>query len=716
MNRTSPPHRLIIAALATLATLVAAAAPSRPAAADSTPTPARQFGASVSFSSLGYTNQTLLGATPSLDVYVPGPGVVPLGEHSALALTYTRSPLLDGHNSSVSLFVNDLGVGGQTLRGGYGLPATLVFPLAASALLSRGFNHLQLRFALRDNQDQSCANDPALQVTVSGTSLLRYDVPGSGIQDLARLPAPFLAPDATAPERIDVSLPAQPSAIELTAIGRIAARLGADRPSAPPLLTTHAGTRIGLDSISNAILVGTARDNPAIAMLTAPAGLHLTRGSWQGGDDVALPADEGLIVEVASPWNKDRTVIAITGNGQEGIRRAGMVLSSRTLRQLLQGSYALLPKAPSLAPPPDLSIGTHTLADLGYQSLTLEGFGDHEARYSFDMTRIPSGPAKLDLLFGHGVAVDEAISGIRVDLNGYPVASRQFHATDPGRIELPVTLPADHLQLGTNLLSIRVFLNARTACSILPTATLYTAIDKASSIIFPSNGDAAIPDLQVLPYPLLVDGRSDNTVLVLPDNPLADPNAFALAVGIGARASGDAAGLSVLSATQATDDLLRGHTVLIDGLSGSNRLAARVAATLPLKAIAGQPPLQIASQIPALGIDAREGGSLAVVAETPAPWDATQAAVIVSATRQDLLPLARQVLLGGGLSGTLALIDGTSGGQHTFDLHTSKTRTATASGDDNRPIAALLIAALALLLIVLALVLARYFQRQRRPR
>lgn len=193
----------------------------------------------------------------------------------------------------MSLFVNDLGVGGQILRGGYGLPATIVFPLTASALLSRGFNYMQLRIALRDCQNHPCANDPALQVTVSGTSLLRYDVPGDGALDLSRLPAPFLAPDATAPDRLDVSLPARPSATELTAIGRLAARLGAERPAAPPLLTTHPGTGSGLGANSDAILVGTAQDNPAIAMLATPAGLHLASGTWQDSDIRALPPMKG---------------------------------------------------------------------------------------------------------------------------------------------------------------------------------------------------------------------------------------------------------------------------------------------------------------------------------------------------------------------------------------------------------------------------------------
>ena len=176
--------------------------------------------------------------------------------------------MLDGQPSSVSLFVNDLGVGGQILRGGYGLPATIVFPLTASALLSRGFNYMQLRIALRDCQNHPCANDPALQVTVSGTSLLRYDVPGDGALDLSRLPAPFLAPDVTAP-------------------------LGAERPAAPPLLTTHPGTGSGLGANSDAILVGTAQDNPAIAMLATPAGLHLASGTWQDSDIRALPPMKG---------------------------------------------------------------------------------------------------------------------------------------------------------------------------------------------------------------------------------------------------------------------------------------------------------------------------------------------------------------------------------------------------------------------------------------
>ncbi len=676
----------------------------------------------VVFSSLGWTAQSVSGSNSTLDLYIPGPGDVVFGQAARLSLVYSGSPALDARRSWVSVSVNNTYVWSHLIRGGSAGPATLNVHIPPSILIGNGYNHLQLSFGLRDTSSAggvassgACANNTNLTATVYGTSSLAYDVRGrdqSAFQpDLAQLPAPFVSSGASVAARIAVGLPAAPTEVELTGGGQVVARFGEDAPAQPPTVTTTLAASLPRQApLGTVLLIGTPRDNPVIARL-APTGPVLYIGEqWRDAEGRALPPDAGLVVETPNPWDPHGAVLMVTANGQEGIRRAAMVLGSASLRGLLHGSFALIPTEPALRPTPPLSQGTLTLDELGYQSPTLEGSGEHTTHVNFDLRRLPATDGAFTLVYGHGANVDPVTSSVRVDLNGHPLASRPLGSGDPPRARWRIPLPADQLRLGTNVLTVRFFLGALgTTCFTPPSSSLWGVVDTSSILTLPSSRDSGSPDLSLLPYPLLVDGDPRGTILVAPATVAGMRDTFNLAALLGAQSNVDAPRFTILAADRATPDRLRGHTVVLDDVPPVDPLVRHIQSSLPLRVGAPGAALQLTGAFAAV---AREQSNVGVVEELPSPWDATQAAVFVSASQPALLPAAQRALFEGALNGTVATVDA-AGRLQTFDSRApAATTTAGTAAPPARPIRLLGFTGFGLLLFVFGATAVRGARRE----
>jgi len=718
----------------------AAAAPPGSATATATPpaltalhpaapaAPTRAAGG-ISLASLGWTTQTVSGHSPTIDVDIPGPDAAVFGPGTLLRLVYSRSPLLDARRSSLSVFVNGIGVGGRRLAGGAGAQVTLTVRVPASALLAGGNNHVQLAFALHDGADAGtgrCDPDPALNATVYDSSSLRYDVRDVAPfrPDLARLPAPFVSPAVSAPATVAVGLPETPTAPELDAAGRVLARLGEDAPSAPPTVTVASAPSIAAASRDdNLLLLGTPRDNAAIsAVSTSGAGAPVTvaGGLWRDARGAALPAETGLILEAPNPWNRRRAALIVTANGAEGIRRAAAMLGSATLRRLLHGAFALVPAAPALPPERPVDLSGASLAALGYASTTMEGAGEHDTNYSLDLAGAPRADGRLDLSYAYGATALAGVSSVRLDLNGQPLASRALDEAggSGARARWTIALPRDLLRAGPNVVTARFFLQAaRVGCVDPPYNSLWASVDAASSITAPSmprmpgqDGAATSVDLGRLPYPLVADGSPARSLIVVPGRVEDQRGALNWAVLLGARSRVDAPALGIVSAETATLALLRGRDVVLDGLPSTNALVARVRARLPL---GEDPALNLSGVGGSLRATAQDGVALGLVEQVAAPWDARQTVLVLSATDPALLPLARRAALAGGLTGTAATVDA-QGRAQSFDTRGQATGEIAVAAAP-RPIRQLTLGGLGLVGLLSVAGAARRRGKRRRP-
>ncbi len=681
----------------------------------------RQAPITFVFSSLGWTAQSVSGSNPTLDLYIPGPGDVVFGQTNHLAIVYSASPAVDARRSWLSVSVNNIYVWSHLIRGGSNGPETLNVRVPPSILIGNGYNHLQLSFGLRDMlstggtaSPAACVNDTNLTATVYGTSSLAYDVRDRDRRpfqpDLARLPGPFTSEGTITPAHIAIGFPAAPTDVELTGVGRIVARFGEDASAQPPLVTTTLAASLPRQAPAGSVmLIGTPRDNPVIAQLAPYAPVRYGSGTWRDTEGRALLPDEGIIIETPNPWDSHGAMLMLTANGQVGIRRASLVLSSATLRGLLHGPFALIPIEPSLRPTSPSPRDNLTLDELGYQAITLEGDGEHATHVSFDLRRLPTTEGAVTLVYGHGANVDPATSSVRVDLNGYPLASHPLSADDPPRLRWRIALPADHLRLGTNTLTIRFFLGALGATCLTPLSSMWAAVDASSTLALPSSHDTGNPDLSLLPYPLVVDGDPRNTVLVVPTTVADMRDTINLAALLGAQSKVDAPQFTILAADRVTLDRLRGHTVVLDGVPPSDPIVRHIQEQLPLRTDTTGAPLQLTGAFAAV---ARVRSNVGIVEEFPSPWDGTQATVFVSSSQPSLLSAAQDTLFGGALTGTVATVDAT-GRLQTFDSRTPATMTSAGTvAPPARPIRLLSFMGFGLLVFVFAATAARAAQRK----
>ena len=86
------------------------------------------------------------------------------------------------------------------------------------------------------------------------------------------------------------------------------------------------------------------------------------------------------------------------------------------------------------------------------------------------------------------VAPERRRGGLRVDLNGQPVASRGFQAADSLRTRWSMPLPADQLQAGSNVLLIHAFLGSpEVSCSLPANDSIWTEVFGSSTLDAPAD-------------------------------------------------------------------------------------------------------------------------------------------------------------------------------------------------------------------------------------
>jgi len=677
-------------------------------------------GDTAPFSSFGWTDQTVSGPSPSMYVDIPGPGEVVFGLNTRLALVYSGSPALDRRRSWLSVSMNNTYVGSYLIKGGTSGPQTLTLAIPSNALVGNGYNHLELTFGLRDTSSpRACAADPALTATVYNTSAVTYDIRArdqSAFQpDLTQLPAPFISSTTSMPAHITVGLPPAPTDAELGGIGRVVARFGEDAADHPPTVsTTLAASLVASEPKGDLLLVGTPADNLAIAQLASTASVLFVGKVWRDAQGRPLPPDQGLIVEAPNPWDPHAAALMVTANGQEGIRRAAAVLSSAALRGLLHGTFTVVSTMPALPSSPPPLRGALSLFDLGVGSTTVEGSGEQATHVNFDLQQLPTAGV-FTLSYGHGANIDPAASSVRIDLNNRPLASRSLGSGDPPRIRWRIPLPSDQLRLGSNVLTVRFFLTPLSAaCVAPPYSSIWGIIDGSSVLTFSSTTSTTLPNLGDLPYPLVSGGDPRNTVLVVPPAVTEMGDTLNLAALLGAQSKVDAPHLMVLPSNRATPDLLRGRTVLLDGVLTSDPLVRGIQARLLSEMTVAGAPLPT-TRSGTLGGATLDWSNAGIVEELPSPWDTTRIALYVSSGQSTLLSAVQQVLFNGALSGTVAIVDA-AGHVQSFGARASVSSGVTTSTRRAvvRPIHFLTATGLGLLLFVLAAMAAREARRDRR--
>lgn len=322
------------------------------AAVDST-TPASTLAIDETFQSLGYTSQRLfgLGAVYSgFQFEVPFEYTV--GDDAYLDLSLAHSAMLDYNQSGIMLSLNDEPVASVRLddtttqfgKVRIALPAKLIHP---------GINHLVIRADLLPNTPCLDPRANGLWINFQNDSTLHLPTRVSDQEqvpdpiDLKRFPHPFNA----AANLRNVLFVIEPDSIPAwNTAAQLAYSIGHGMHG--PLVRLQALTANlpeELRASHDVIIVGQPKALPIItelgAALPIPFAPNSNSVSTSGGPITYRTENDasiGYIQLLASPWNTQRSVLAVLGNNPEGVELAAQVLSDEKLRSTLVGNLAIV--------------------------------------------------------------------------------------------------------------------------------------------------------------------------------------------------------------------------------------------------------------------------------------------------------------------------------------------------------------------------------------
>lgn len=453
---------------------------------------------------------------------------------------------------------------------------TLNFLLPEAALLPDSVSGLHT-LTIQWNAGATCEINLATSIILHPTSRLILPITLVTPKiDLGRFPWPLIQPTAGFNRGVTLVLPDQPSASELEAALAIAARLGRD-----------SGGLLDLIILPESQVNTTRRDSTHLILTGRTAALKMLQDIDLPQPPPGLAADDGLLRMAASPWNESLLVIAVGGQSDLAVLKAGRGLSAGNLLTNPAGdTTVLIALQPSAAA--QSSAIDQTFADLQYSSLTFTRFGSSRQSIVFDL---PYGmkagaDAYLDLAFNHSQLMDYLRSGIIVRLNDEPVGSVRLSDTTADYNRLRMILPASSLRPGRNELAFQVDLQPRTICLDPRMESLWVTIFADSLLHLPPGGQLTrkINDLTLGDYPsALLDTDPANLVFVLPaDEPAAWQAAGLLAFDLGSQGCHCETGLKVNLASQSLTADLENASLVIVGSPAKLPILSSLGEVLPM--------------------------------------------------------------------------------------------------------------------------------------
>jgi hypothetical protein len=472
--------------------------------------------------------------------------------------------------------------------------------------------------------------------------------------NLALYPVPFFERPLEYPPVYFV-LPDNPSTTDLSAAATIAAGLGKSS-NGEIRLASALDTQVPIDVRDNhhLIVIGRKGTNRFLDQLDLPLRL----------DDPALAEDQGVIQELASPWNPMRMILVVTGKSDEGLLKASQALNQEAHVLSMQGAVAIVQSVS----PPEQAEGRQldvdfTVADLGYEEEVVYGIGVHTLDYQFSM---PVGftldeEARFNLHFGHARITNPTYSSLDVYLNGVPIDSVLLDERNASGGTLEVTLPSRLTRPGRNEIRISIAMNLdnEEQGPIVDAEQLWTLVYSYSSLHLPFTPQDVEPSLDLFLYPFNKRPNLSGLLLVLPGHArLFDYDLMLqVAAGLGAADQGDYLALNVTTADLITQEDREDRDLFLIGRPSSHSLIVELNDWLPQ-------PFEPGSDLPSSQFDPvvfvqDPSRNIGLIEELAAPWDPERTILVLTGTTDEGVILASTTLFSQGdrLAGNVVLVE-----------------------------------------------------------
>lgn len=629
------------------------------------PTPFR----TIALSQLGYGDTTLTGLLVSADYFLPGPAdFVPDGV-SSIDLQIVPSQLL-ARDSSLVVLWNGIAVHNGLIGGASGQPQRLSLPIASDRIAPE-LNRLQIQAQLRLTTD-TCdllLETPARSLTVLSSTAVRYSYadptvgrPAAVTPDLAQYPLPFFSSTHPQPAPVLFVVPDRPTDTELTALARVAAQLGqyaGSRGIKAKLERVSNVRRADLD-LAHAVLIGKESSLPLLSELTNAPLRRDTDGGYLDESGQPVASDTGIVMVMPAPWSSARGVLVVSGKTDDAIAKAALALAARGGIEALRGAYALVP-AIAPAPAAPAAARSITLSDLGLGDQQLNNaLGDRSLSFTVYLPVMAKDASlPLDLRVSHSGLLDQSRSSMRVLVNGLALESIALRDIAPTHGSHRLLVPGGALRPGANVVtvefSLRLSGHPGGGCAAIPVEQAWVVLHSDSALTPPAPEAvrSGQPDLSAYPYPYQRLGRLDDTLIVVPDDLGANPQALAeLLCELGRGTPSTLLQPRIVTARSfdpARD--ANDRDVILFGLPADNDILGKLGARLPVEVSQGQRLLLA----PDLTIRIADPARLGVVEEVSSPWTPGRSLLVVTGTSAEGLDLAVAALRQRDLSGNVVI-------------------------------------------------------------
>lgn len=375
----------------------------------------------------------------------------------------------------------------------------------------------------------------------------------------------------------------------------------------------------------------------------------------------AIAKDDGIVQEIVSPWNENRTVLIITGLNDEAVGKTGQAMSSEANFPGMSGNLALIKDVFS-NPVEDqvISNAERSFADLGYGDEVVQG-GDtaKEIDYWFD---VPYGwelteDAFLELYFNHSQLIDYQASGLAVLLNRQPVSSIAFSEETANDGHLRVSLRDANIQAGkVNRLTVRI--NASIPGQCVDSSRAWVLVKDSSKIFLAHEETDLAFDLSIYPYPFHLNSTLSDLLFVLPDVPTINDieTALHLVTALGNSADGKSIWPSIIIASDPTGENLEDYHIIALGRPSRNAVIQEINDQLPQPFLPNSD--QIDQRLDDVILRLPPNIDLGYLQLLRSPWDETHAFLVVTGTTDQAVNKAADILVNqsSSLKGNLALI------------------------------------------------------------
>jgi cellulose synthase operon protein B len=273
---------------------------------------------------------------------------------SSFKLNYSYSAGADPKTSSVSVFIDGIGIGSKKLDSdGGGTRESFTVDLPDNLLKPDSRLQIAFRLTPKDAQDpKKCGQvaDQQLWSTVHTDS--HFDMQreiGVQLPDLKLLTAgyPFAAPQDLS--RLAIVLPDSPTETDVMTLLKFSERMGRISQAKAVKQTVYRNVNFekASDKTSrNLVVIGTRDRLPLSAEVFASGGKSFQLGDLFGrkSDDTqiqALPDNGGVIKSVISRFKGDRVILALTAQTEAGLKQVQNVLGSDAWFYQLKDDTAL---------------------------------------------------------------------------------------------------------------------------------------------------------------------------------------------------------------------------------------------------------------------------------------------------------------------------------------------------------------------------------------